>query len=116
MNRLDKLVFIFPYLATIVICQPSRAQSSEVIVGNMRIQALSENLVRIEQRGPNGFEDRNTFTVVDRNWAGETIMMQELDNQTILTTTKCRIVLPKNCRSLAGIPRDPLPRFLPGTC
>ena len=38
--------------------------------GDLRVQFLSDRLVRIERRGPKGFEDRPTFTVVGREWAG----------------------------------------------
>ena len=103
MNRLAKILLSIFCLTEMSFPQPARAESSEVIVGNMRIQALSEDLIRIEQRGPKGFEDRNTFTVVNRDWPGETINMQVQEDHTILTTSKCRIVLPKDCRSLEGI-------------
>ena len=39
-------------------------------IGDVRVQPLGPHLVRIEQRGPAGFEDRETFTVVDRAGAG----------------------------------------------
>lgn len=38
----------------------------EIISGEVRVQVLTPTLVRIEQKGPNGFEDRETFTVVHR--------------------------------------------------
>jgi hypothetical protein len=44
--------------------------AGESIVGNVRVQALSPTLVRIEQKGQKGFENRNTLTVVNRDWAG----------------------------------------------
>ena len=102
MNTL-RLFLCIPFLTGIIFIQSANAQSSEAIVGNIRIQALSENLMRIEQKGPKGFEDRSTFTVVNRNWTGESIQTQEQENHTILTTLKYRIELPKNCRSLEGI-------------
>jgi hypothetical protein len=36
------------------------------VVGNVRVQFLSPSLVRLELKGPSGFEDRTTFTVVKR--------------------------------------------------
>ena len=98
-----KSFLCFSYLIGIFLVKSASAQSSEAIVGNIRVQALSENVLRIEQKGKKGFENRNTFTVVNRNWPGESIKIQEQENQTILTTSKCRIELPKNCRSLEGI-------------
>ena len=103
MKTLKKQILFISFLAGIIFVQRANAQSSEAIVGNIRIQALSKNLIRIEQRGPNGFEDRNTFTVVNRNWPGETINIQEQDSQTVLVTSQCEIDLPRNCHSLEGI-------------
>ena len=40
------------------------------IDGDLRVQFLSDSLVRIERKGPKGFEDRPTFTVVGRRWSG----------------------------------------------
>jgi hypothetical protein len=49
----------------------------QVVVGSglesLRVQALSSRLVRLEPIGPVGFEDRTTFTVVDRNFTGLTL-------------------------------------------
>jgi hypothetical protein len=103
MSTLIKISLWFSCLTGISFIQRANAQISEAIMGTIRIQALTENLIRIEQRGPKGFEDRNTFTVVNRNWPGESIKTQEQENQTILITSKCRIELPKNCHSLEGI-------------
>ncbi len=46
------------------------AQNDSVIVGNLRVQMLSDSLVRLEIKGPEGFEDRNTFHIVNRDWPG----------------------------------------------
>ena len=46
------------------------AQQLTVLRGRVRVQALSPTLLRIEPRGPKGFEDRTTFTVVERRWGG----------------------------------------------
>ena len=35
-------------------------------IGDIRVQPLGPHLVRVEQRGPAGFEDRETFTVQAR--------------------------------------------------
>jgi len=44
-----------------------------VIVGDYRVQALSPTLLRVEPKGPNGFEDRTTFMVVNRDFDGLTL-------------------------------------------
>jgi len=41
---------------------------SSIIVGDVRVQALSPTLVRVEPKGPLGFEDRPTFSVVGRDF------------------------------------------------
>ena len=44
------------------------------VVGAIRIQFISDSLVRLEQKGPKGFEDRNTFHIVDRSGPGTELM------------------------------------------
>ncbi len=103
MNTMKKSFLFFSCLTGIFFLQPAWAQSHETIVDDIRIQALSENLIRIEQKGLKGFEDRNTFTVVDRHWPGASIEIQKEENRTILTTSKCQIEIPNHSRSLEGI-------------
>ena len=43
------------------------AAVSEATVGAWRISALSDRLVRVEPRGPRGFEDSQTFSIVGRS-------------------------------------------------
>eukprot|EP01051_Picozoa_sp_SAG22_P015779 SAG22_NODE_2118_length_2984_cov_2.031196_1_plen_396_part_00 len=53
-------------------------------VGNIRVQALSPTLLRVEPRGPLSFEDRTTFMVTGRSgWPGIPILSR---NATTLTT------------------------------
>ncbi|CAK0904511.1 unnamed protein product [Prorocentrum cordatum] len=54
---------------------------NSVIVGDYRVQALSPYLLRVEPKGPNGFEDRTTFTVVNRDFEGLTLQKDEKDGQ-----------------------------------
>ena len=44
----------------------SKSVETSWVIGNVRVQPLGRHLVRIEQRGPRGFEDRETFTVCGR--------------------------------------------------
>ena len=39
----------------------------EAVVGDVRVQALSPTLLRVEPRGPRGFENRSTFVVTNRS-------------------------------------------------
>jgi hypothetical protein len=98
-----KSIPLFLIISGILLLHPVKAQSDEKIIGDIRIQALSENLIRIEQKGPQGFEDRSTFTVVDRNWLGDMLQVQKEKDRTLLTTSKLRIEIPDAACSLAGI-------------
>ena len=40
--------------------------SAAVVVGEVRVSALSPSLIRIEPKGPAGFEDRESTAVVTR--------------------------------------------------
>ena len=61
-------LFLLLVLAAMLLPVPANAERRDDpnVVGDLRIQFLSPTLVRLEQRGPNGFEDRNTFTIVKR--------------------------------------------------
>eukprot|EP01051_Picozoa_sp_SAG22_P008757 SAG22_NODE_687_length_7913_cov_2.611851_10_plen_134_part_00 len=46
----------------------ARRRASEVVGGDIRVQALSPTVLRVEPRGPaGGFEDRTTFMVTNRS-------------------------------------------------
>lgn len=77
--------------------------SAAFVVGAVRVQPLGPYLVRIEVRGPKGFEDRETFTVADR--AGEAVAAQELrrDGETVVVTAHYRVVVPDNAAGLDGV-------------
>ena len=38
-----------------------------LLCGDLRVQLLGDSLVRIESKGPKGFEDRASYTVVNRD-------------------------------------------------
>ena len=44
-----------------------------VTVHDIRVSALSENVVRVERRGPLGFQDAPTFLVLNRSWSGPSL-------------------------------------------
>ena len=56
--------------------QTEEAGCCEAVIGNLRVQTLSPTLIRVEPKGPMGFEDRPTFMVVDRSWIGVPILSQ----------------------------------------
>ena len=53
----------------VAIISPALAATS-VTVGRVRVSALSPTLLRIEPKGPRGFEDRTTFVAVNRSAFG----------------------------------------------
>jgi hypothetical protein len=79
------------------------AGADESIVGNVRVQALSPTLVRIEQKGSKGFENRNTLTVVNRDWAGALLKTEKKDGSVLLTSSSWQIEIPEKTRGLEGI-------------
>ena len=56
----------FPSLVLAILFAPRLLSASELVFGDVRVQLLADRTVRIEQRGPRGFEDRPTFHVSHR--------------------------------------------------
>lgn len=84
------------------------AIADECIVGNVRVQALSPTLVRIEQKGPEGFENRKTLTVVDRDWPGMPLKSEKKNGDVQVTSSAWQVEVPENAKDLTGITvRDP---------
>ncbi|HRZ12774.1 MAG TPA: glycoside hydrolase family 31 protein [Kiritimatiellia bacterium] len=52
---------------------------------------LAPTLVRIEEAGPRGFEDRPTFTVVERDWPGVPVEREIRDDTTLLRAGEVRV-------------------------
>lgn len=75
---------------------------TEAIVGDVRVQFLSPTLVRLEQRGPLGFEDRITFTVVERAWKGISFTRSEANGRVLLAAQGVRVSVPAQATSLQG--------------
>ena len=74
-------------------------------IGNVRVQVLSDTLVRIEVKGPNGmYEDRPSYHIVNReDWPGaETTVMVE-SQVTKVVTENYTVVVPNGATSLSGI-------------
>jgi len=72
----------------------------EITSGNVRVQVLSNSLVRLEQKGPEGFEDRETFVVAARP--------RQIDRETAasdwsLDTDTFRVTVPKNAKDLSSV-------------
>ncbi|MEJ5170361.1 MAG: TIM-barrel domain-containing protein [Fimbriimonadales bacterium] len=65
----------------------------EHVAGDLRVQILSPGLVRLEQRGPQGFEDRPTFTVVRRDWPGASVVVRRIGEATALISPRFRVLV-----------------------
>lgn len=79
------------------------AAPMEFTIRDIRIQPLGPCLVRIEQRGPKGFEDRETFTVCDRGFPGAAAEWTQASGAVGVATANYRVVVPEGTRGLAGV-------------
>lgn len=78
-------------------------KDASIIVGDIRVQLLSDTLCRIEKRGAKGFEDRNTFTVVNRGWSGTAYKIEKQPGSSIITTKSYKIIVQGVGESLKGL-------------
>ncbi len=68
---------------------------SVVELGDLRIQLLSDTIVRIENKGPKGFEDRPSYIVLNRdNYDRITYTVEEKNNVTMIKTDKYIVHIP----------------------
>ena len=73
-----------------------------VAVGNVRVQLLSDTLVRIETRGPKGFENRPSFTVQKRTgWNKVSHTETEADGNVYIKTAHYTVCVPENAAAAA---------------
>ena len=95
------------------------ASVGSITIGSVRVSFLSDSLVRLELKGPEGFEDSNTFQIVNRDWPGADVAdltnFEDLTNflsRSLKTATNdyCEIRttgyivrIPKNAASLNGV-------------
>lgn len=111
MNKSRLLPFTLIVVLGVLIGPLSRAATSPTlpgiyteIIGNVRVQVLSGTLVRLEVKGPNGFEDRPTFHITNRNdWPGDTVLRLETENLVTLETSNNLIHIPKGAPDLTAI-------------
>lgn len=75
----------------------------DFVIGDVRVQPLGGHVVRIEQRGSAGFEDRETFTVLDRALGGVEATERRGDGWVCVATENYRVVVPEGARGLDGI-------------
>lgn len=73
------------------------------VIGDVRVQPLGRHLVRIEQRGAAGFEDRETFTVQAREIEAVEAREAREDGAVCISTETYRVVVPGGAKGLDGI-------------
>ena len=72
-------------------------------VGRVRVQALSPTLVRLEVKGPKGFEDRSTFHVQERSWPGAPLRRLESPQGVVLRSRHWAVRLPRDAKDLKDL-------------
>jgi autotransporter-associated beta strand protein len=77
--------------------------SNAYFIGNVRVETLSPTVVRLEVQGPEGFEDRLTYHVVNRNWPGDNATIATSGSVVLITTPDYVISVPKVAAPLSGI-------------
>ena len=87
--------FVFATLQT-----PAVAQ---MVVGQVRVQALSPTLIRVEQKGPKGLEDRATLTVVKRDYVEVKGAVDSVDGGKLLKTAHYSVFVPADATTVAGV-------------
>ena len=90
-------IIIFLVSSFLTFCQ------ADEIVGDVRVQVLSPTLVRIELKGPQGFEDRPTFHVTGRNWPGTAATRSSAGGFELIETSDFIVKVPSGAQSLDGI-------------
>lgn len=93
----------FAVAAGILLASPSLTVANSVIVGSIRVQCLSDSLVRLEVAGPIGFEDRETFHVVNRNWPGTAWASNLVSGEVRISTTNYVVRVSPGATSLSGV-------------
>ncbi len=80
----------------------SQAHPSEII-GQIRIQPLGPHLLRIEQKGAGGFEDRATFTIQDRPEGFRGYQVARAHGTTTLSAAGYAVCVPGSARSYEDV-------------
>lgn len=87
---------------------PSQYEQAEgfpsyVIEGQVRVELLSDSLVRIEQKGERGFENRPSFTVIKRDgWSDVDFKSERSNGFLSIITANYTVMLPENASDTHG--------------
>ena len=86
-----------------VLLNTANAAPTDVVAGQVRVQLLSGSLVRLELKGPQGFEDRVTFHVANRDWPGTAFTTNLNAGEVVIQTANYSVRVPPNAASLDGV-------------
>ncbi len=76
---------------------------TSIELGKIRVQLLSDRMVRVEIKGPKGFEDRPSYTVQKRRgWDEVSYTSETKDGFTVITTDTYKVFVPENARNPQG--------------
>ena len=101
MKSLIHTAVVFAFV--MLLCRALRGEIQSQIVGDVRLQALSPTLLRLEVKGPQGFEDRPTFHVVNRQWPGTELASSTEGDDVIVHGQMFQVRVPKDAKSLDGV-------------
>lgn len=76
---------------------------TSIELNKLRVQLLNDRLVRIEVKGPKGFEDRASFTVQKRRgWEEVSYTSATADGYTVITTAAYKVYIPEGATTPVG--------------
>lgn len=76
---------------------------TSIELDRIRVQLLSDRLVRIEVKGSKGFEDRASFTVQKRRgWDEVSYTSETVDGFTVISTSAYKVYIPEGAKTPAG--------------
>ncbi len=101
--KLSKIVSCILVVLAVLSCSAVYAEVQEQVIGDVRVQVLTPTLVRIELKGPNGFEDRETFHVVNRSWPGAEVDRVVSNGFINISTSNFIVKVPETPDGLKGI-------------
>jgi hypothetical protein len=81
----------------------ARDTTPDVVAGKVRVELLSGSLVRLELKGPEGFENRDTFHVVNRDWPGTAFTTNLNGGDVVIQTANYSVRIPEHAASLDGV-------------
>lgn len=77
--------------------------AQDFTIGSVRVQCLSSCLLRLEAKGPQGFENRTTFHVVNRVWPGTACASNMVSGEVRISTQTYVVHVPQGASALTNI-------------